>query len=101
MTVPAFCHDPSGLAVVCRFRSLYHHHGKDRRRVHFTDPGAQTVYLQKMFFIMASLCLGQIWWGHRLPLVTGPSSILLIGVTASRGFDLQTIYTAAMLADYC
>jgi len=71
--------------------------GKIAGGFHFTDPGAQTVYLQKMFFIMGISLLGQIWWGHRLPLVTGPSSILLIGVTASRGFDLQTIYTAAML----
>ena len=71
--------------------------GKIAGGFHFSDPGAQTVYLQKMFFIMGISLLGQIWWGHRLPLVTGPSSILLIGVTASRGFDLHTLYTAAML----
>jgi xanthine/uracil permease len=29
--------------------------------------------------------------------VTGPSSILLIGVIASRGFDLHTVYSAAIL----
>lgn len=71
--------------------------GKIAGAFHFHDPVSQTVYLQKMFFVTALCLLGQIWWGHRLPLVTGPSSVLLIGVIASRGFDLHTIYSAAIL----
>ena len=71
--------------------------GKIAGVFHFHDPLSQTVYLQKMFFVTALCLLGQIWWGHRLPLVTGPSSILLIGVIASRGFDLSTIYSAAIV----
>lgn len=71
--------------------------GKIAGAFHFHDPVSQTVYLQKMFFVTALCLLGQIGWGHRLPLVTGPSSVLLIGVIASRGFDLHTIYFAAIL----
>jgi len=72
--------------------------GKIAGGFHFTDPGAQTVYLQKMFFYHGHLSARPDLVGASPARWSpGPSSILLIGVTASRGFDLQTIYTAAML----
>jgi xanthine/uracil permease len=39
----------------------------------------------------------QIYWGHRLPLIPGPSAVLLIGVIASQGFDMSTIYTSILI----
>jgi xanthine/uracil permease len=75
------------IIIIGKIAVAFHHH----------DPAFQTVYLQKMFFVTALCLLGQILWGHRLPLVTGPSSVLLIGVVASRGFDVYTIYSAAIL----
>ncbi|MDA8125749.1 MAG: purine/pyrimidine permease [Deltaproteobacteria bacterium] len=61
---------------------------------HENDPAGQILYLQKLTFVVAVTLACEIWWGHRLPIVAGPSSILLIGVLASRGFDAATVYTA-------
>ena len=38
------------------------------------------VYLQKMFFIAALFMLIQIFLGHGLPLIVGPSTVILIGI---------------------
>jgi xanthine/uracil permease len=68
--------------------------GKIAGTVHFTDPAGITVYLQKTAFIMAVFLFLEVLWGHGLPLVMGPSAVLLIGIISSSGFDINTIYTA-------
>jgi len=70
--------------------------GKIAGTVHFTDPAGITVYLQKTAFIMAIFLFLQVLWGHGLPLVMGPSAVLLIGIISSSGFDINTIYTAVI-----
>lgn len=40
-------------------------------------------YLQKLFLITAIILIVQIYLGHKLPLVIGPASVLLIGILAS------------------
>lgn len=70
--------------------------GKIAGAFHFTDPSGLTVYLQKIAFIMAVFLVLEILWGHGLPLVMGPSTVLLIGIISSRGFDANAIYTAVM-----
>ena len=71
--------------------------GKIVGALHFTDPLDQTIYLQKICFVAGATLLCQVLWGHRLPLIAGPSTVLLIGVIASKDFSLNTIYgTAAM-----
>jgi xanthine/uracil permease len=64
---------------------------------HVTTPQDQILYLQKMSFVMAMTLLVQVLWGHRLPLVSGPSTVLLIGTIASQGFPGQTVYTSMMI----
>ncbi|OPY88258.1 MAG: putative purine permease YwdJ [Syntrophaceae bacterium PtaU1.Bin231] len=64
--------------------------------LHFTSPGDQVIYLQKLSFVMAAALLLQVLAGHRLPLITGPSTVLLIGAVASRGYAPQAIYTAIL-----
>jgi xanthine/uracil permease len=71
--------------------------GKVGGVLHFSDPGDLITYLQKMSFVMAATLLFQVLWGHRLPLISGPSTVLLIGVISSRGFGLSTIYTSVLL----
>ena len=71
--------------------------GKIVGGVHFTSPLDQVVYLQKMSFVMALTIFFQILWGHRLPLIAGPSTVLLIGVIASRGFAFEAVYTSMMI----
>jgi xanthine/uracil permease len=70
--------------------------GKISGGFHSSDPADQVVYLQKTTFIMALALLIEVLWGHRLPLIIGPSTILLIGIIASRKFDANTIYTSIM-----
>jgi xanthine/uracil permease len=71
--------------------------GKIVGALHFPSPEAQVLYIQKVSFIAAVTLLFQILWGHRLPLITGPSTVLLIGMIASQGFPLESVYTAMMI----
>ncbi|MGI6487480.1 MAG: uracil-xanthine permease family protein [Syntrophothermaceae bacterium] len=41
------------------------------------------VYLQKLFLVIGLVLLVQIFWGHQLPLVVGPATVLLIGIISS------------------
>jgi len=70
--------------------------GKITGEFHFTTSGDQMVYLQKLMFVMAVALLAQLVSGHRMPLITGPSSILLIGILSSAGHPAVTIYTAIL-----
>ncbi len=60
----------------------------------FTD---RTPYLQKLFIVTAVTLVIQVLWGHRLPLIAGPATVLLIGVIASQGFPAGDIYTAILI----
>jgi xanthine/uracil permease len=71
--------------------------GKIAGVFHFEDAADRTVYLQKLFFIAAVFILIQVLAGHRLPLVFGPSTVILIGIVSSHGFGTETIYTAALI----
>ncbi len=71
--------------------------GKIAGALHFTDPAGLTVYLQKTAFIMAIFLFIEVMWGHGLPLVIGPSSVLLIGIISSTGFGINTIYSAVII----
>jgi xanthine/uracil permease len=68
--------------------------GKITGSFHFTDVGDQMVYLQKLTFVMATALLGQLFWGHRMPLIIGPSTILLIGIMVSMGRPADAVYSA-------
>ena len=70
--------------------------GKIAAAYHLADPADQTTYLQKMAFIIAIFLVLEILWGHRLPLIMGPSSVLLIGIISSHGLDLSAISTAVI-----
>jgi xanthine/uracil permease len=60
--------------------------------LHFSDPLLRLAYLQKISFAVGVVLLAQILLGHRLPLVSGPSTVLLITIGASTAFDFNTIY---------
>jgi len=71
--------------------------GKVAGSMHFSQPADLIVYLQKMFFLTALTLCCQVLWGHRLPVICGPATVLLIGIIASRGFEISAIYSSAML----
>ena len=65
-------------------------------------PGEKVLYAQKMFVVMGGATLLQALFGHRMPLVVGPASVLLIGILtalASQGDATNTdvIYTSILL----
>ncbi|MDD2422125.1 MAG: solute carrier family 23 protein [Heliobacteriaceae bacterium] len=55
------------------------------------------VYLQKLFLITAIIMLAQVLLGHRLPLVVGPATVLLIGILASTGRTSAAINSAVII----
>ncbi|MFY9141188.1 MAG: purine/pyrimidine permease, partial [Thermacetogeniaceae bacterium] len=57
--------------------------------LHFSEPADRIIYIQKVFFITGVSLLIQLLWGHRLPLVMGPATILLVGITVSRGSSIS------------
>ncbi|MDY0131543.1 MAG: purine/pyrimidine permease [Desulforegulaceae bacterium] len=67
--------------------------GKVVAGLHFDEPARQLLYMQKLFFIMGLSLFLQLIWGHKLPLITGPASVLLIGILAGAGRDINAIYT--------
>jgi len=64
--------------------------------IHTNDTAEQTFYLQKLFAVMGIATVVQVIWGHRLPLVIGPASVLLIGVVSAVSSGAAASYTAIM-----
>ena len=68
--------------------------GKVVAGLHFDDFDRQLLYMQKLFFVMAISLFFQVVWGHRLPLITGPATVLLVAILAGGGGDIGAIYTS-------
>jgi xanthine/uracil permease len=71
--------------------------GKIAGTFHFEHDGERTIYLQKLFFAAAVFTLMEVLAGHKLPLVFGPSTVTLIGIISSMGFNTSTIYTSSLI----
>lgn len=71
--------------------------GKIVGTLYFGESAAGILYLQKLFFLTGLTLLAQILWGHRLPLVSGPAAVLLVGVVSSQGFPISVINTSIMI----
>lgn len=57
----------------------------------------QTLYTQKLMAIMGIGLTAQVLWGHKLPIVIGPASVLLIGILASGTDSITEIYTSIII----
>lgn len=52
--------------------------------IHYPDdPSLQLLYLQKVFLVTGVTLLLQVLWGHKLPVITGPATVLLIAIIAN------------------
>jgi xanthine/uracil permease len=71
--------------------------GKIVGSIHFGESQDEILYLQKLFFLTGAALISQILWGHRLPLISGPAAVLLIGVVSSRGSHISVINTSIIL----
>lgn len=63
-------------------------------RMHYGDIAQQSFYMQKLFGLVGVATVVQVLWGHRLPLVVGPATILLVGITASLSSGIEATYSA-------
>lgn len=66
------------------------------------SPAERVLFAQKVFALMGVATIVQALWGHRMPIVVGPASVLLVGIItamAAQGNELNTnkIYTAVLL----
>ena len=66
------------------------------------SPAERVLYAQKVFALMGVATIVQSLWGHRLPIVVGPASVLLVGIItamAAQGdaLNVNKIYTALLL----
>ncbi len=66
-------------------------------QLHYTDVAEQTFYLQKLFGIMGIAMIVQVLYGHRLPLIIGPASVLLIGILSTMSSGISAVYTGIMV----
>ncbi len=62
----------------------------------FQHPELQLLYLQKVFFTTGMTLLVQLLWGHKLPVIVGPASILLLGIIVNAGAP-DAVYSAIAL----
>lgn len=66
------------------------------------SPAERVLYAQKVFALMGVATIIQALWGHRMPIVVGPASVLLVGIItalAAQGDAVNTnkIYTAVLV----
>lgn len=53
--------------------------------------------MQKLFILAGVFLIVQVLWGHKLPLLIGPASVLLIGIVSSLSFSYSVIYTSVTI----
>ena len=60
------------------------------------SPAERLFFAQKLFAVIGVTGVVQVLWGHRMPLVVGPASVLLVGVLSSlsAGAPAGAIYTS-------
>lgn len=66
-------------------------------RLHYDTPAQQILYAQKLFAIVGAGLILQVFFGHRLPLVLGPASVLIVGIMGSLAQPPQTVYTSILV----
>lgn len=66
-------------------------------RLHYADPGLQTLYMQKLFILTGAATALQVLFGHRMPLVVGPASTLLVGIIAATASGIDAVYTSILI----
>lgn len=66
-------------------------------RLHYDSPDLQIFYIRKLFILMGIASVIQVLWGHKLPLIMGPASTLLVGIVASTASGVGAIYTSIFI----
>ena len=66
-------------------------------QLHYNDVCDHTFFLQKLFGVIGIAMIVQVLWGHRLPLIIGPASVLLIGILSTVSSGISAVYTGIMV----
>lgn len=61
--------------------------------MHYNSEGMMIIYLQKAFFITGLALILQIKFGHQMPIVIGPASVLLIGLMSTQSLSASASFT--------
>jgi len=62
----------------------------------FVTEVGRTLYTQKLFALTGAGFILQVLFGHKMPLVIGPASVLLIGVMTTETTRMDEVYTAIL-----
>jgi xanthine/uracil permease len=65
--------------------------------LHQLGADEQILYLQKLLLVSGILLLIQVLFGHGMPLIIGPATVLLVGILASQGSTVSSIYSAIFI----
>ena len=57
----------------------------------------QTLYLQKLFFVSFVMFLLQTFFGHRLPLISGPAIVLMVAAISVSQNEVSSVYISIAL----
>jgi xanthine/uracil permease len=71
--------------------------GKVVTGLHFSDFTREVIYLQRLTLVIGLSLVIQVVLGHRLPLIIGPASVLLVGVITALDVSYSAIYTSILL----
>lgn len=66
-------------------------------RLQYDTPAEQTLYAQKLFGAVGIGMIAQVLFGHRMPLVLGPASVLIVGIMASLSKSPTVVYTSVLI----
>lgn len=65
------------------------------------DSHEEILYIQKLSFIVSLSLFLQMLFGHSLPILSGPATVLLVGLIASKSYSTSSIYTALLVGSFC
>jgi xanthine/uracil permease len=65
--------------------------------LHVAESPSSAGYLQRLLLVTAITLVGQVLVGHRLPVIAGPATVLLIGVLGSGDSSSNAVYTSIII----
>ena len=65
--------------------------------LHVAESPSSAGYLQRLLLVTAITLVGQALVGHRLPVIAGPATVLLIGVLSSGSSSSNAVQTSIII----
>jgi len=64
------------------------------------NPTEEVLYIQKLSFVVSLFTYFAGFFGHSLPLISGPATVLLVGMIASLSYSRASLYTALLIGSF-